>query len=88
MLRMSWRPQSGVLVLEGQVDRYHRDVLAIAGVAAVGAVDVLLVDIDGADIDEQGREALVALARDLWVHCGARVKTSAAIEGQLPSAVA
>ena len=56
MLRMSWRPQSGVLVLEGQVDRYHRDVLAIASVAAVGAVDVLLVDIDGADIDEQGRE--------------------------------
>ena len=78
-----------MLVLEGQVDREHRDVLALAGVAAVGAVDVLLVDIDGADVDEQGREhALVALACDLWVHCGARVKTSAAIEGQLPSAVA
>ena len=29
MLRMSWRPGRGVLVIEGVVDRDHRDVLAL-----------------------------------------------------------
>jgi hypothetical protein len=80
MLRMSWRPGRGVLVIEGVVDRGHREVLALASTAAIGASDVLCVALDGAQIDAQGRDALKVMELDLWVRCAARVKTIGARE--------
>ena len=77
MLRMSWRPGRGVLVIEGVVDRGHREVLALASTAAVGASDVLCVALDGAQIDAQGRDALKVMELDLWVRCAAGQATAA-----------
>ena len=84
MLRMSWRPGRGVLVIEGVVDRDHREVLALASTAAVGAGDVLLVDIEGAQIDAQGRDALKVLELDLWAQRATRVKTTALMGAPKP----
>jgi len=77
MLRMSWRPGRGVLVIEGVVDRGHREVLALASTAAIGASDVLCVALDGAQIDAQGRDALKVMEP---VRRAARVKTIGARE--------
>jgi hypothetical protein len=81
---MSWRPGRGVLVIEGVVDRDHREVLALASTAAVGAGDVLLVDIEGAQIDAQGRDALKVLELDLWAQRATRVKTTALMGAPKP----
>jgi hypothetical protein len=80
MLRLSWRPGRGVLAIEGVVDRNHREVLALASKAAVGNGDLLLVDIEGAHIDAQGRDALKVMQLDVWTLCAAAVKTTEALD--------
>ena len=65
MLRLSWRPGRAVLSVEGLVDFEHADILTIAAACAAAGRGELSLDLEGAELDDDGRRGLDAMVREL-----------------------